>query len=104
MEKINNVNFLKGDFRNADVNEEIMIYFKNKIDVVMSDMAANTSGNKNLDAFRTGELCLESMHLSIKILNQNGIFLSKMFMGSTFKEIKEKEASSASRDCHKNNH
>ena len=90
MKKINNVNFLKGDFRNADVNEEIMIYFKNKIDVVMSDMAANTSGNKNLDAFRTGELCLESMHLSIKILNQNGIFLSKMFMGSTFKEIKEK--------------
>ena len=46
MEKINNVDFIKGDFRESKIYEKIMLYFNNKIDVVLSDMAANTSGNK----------------------------------------------------------
>ncbi len=37
-----------------------MYYFNNKIDVVLSDAAANTTGNKTLDSFRTGELCLNA--------------------------------------------
>ena len=53
-------------------------------------MAANTSGNKGLDSFRTGELCLKAMDLSTKILSSQGIFLSKIFMGSIFNEINEK--------------
>ena len=53
-------------------------------------MAVNTSGNKNLDSYKTGELCLKSMDLASKILNQNGVFLSKFFMGSIFQEIKVK--------------
>ena len=56
----------------------------------MSDMAHNTSGNKNLDSYKTGELCLNAMDLALKILNKDGIFLSKMFMGSIFTEINEK--------------
>ena len=52
-------------------------------------MASNTSGNKELDAYRTGELCLNSMNLSKEILRDNGVFLSKLFMGSVFKDIKE---------------
>jgi 23S rRNA (uridine2552-2'-O)-methyltransferase len=67
-----------------------MAYFNNKVDVVLSDMAANTTGNKALDSYRTGELCLNAMNLAKKILPQEGIFLSKIFMGSIFKEIDEK--------------
>ena len=52
-------------------------------------MASNTSGNKELDTYRTGELCLNGMNLSKKILQDNGVFLSKLFMGSIFKEINE---------------
>ncbi len=89
MEDIDNVNFIKGDFLNKDIVEKIKIYFKNKADVVLSDMASNTSGNKELDTYRTGELCLSAMNLSKKILHDNGVFLSKMFMGSIFKEINE---------------
>ena len=49
MEKINNVDFIKGDFLESNIIEKIILYFKDKIDVVLSDMAANTSGNKALD-------------------------------------------------------
>ena len=90
MEKIHNVDFINGDFCDVDVCKEIMLYFNNKIDVVLSDMAVNTSGNKELDSYRTGELSMNAMSLAEKILVPDGVFLSKIFMGSIFKEINEK--------------
>ena len=90
MEKIYNVDFLKSDITNSDTFSKIYSYFNKKIDLVISDMAENTTGNKNLDSYRTGELCLKAMDLALKILNQEGVFLSKLFMGPTFKEIDEK--------------
>ena len=90
MEKINNVDFIKGDFREDEIYEKIMVYFNNKADVVLSDAAENTTGNKTLDSYRTGELCINAMNLAKKILAKDGIFLSKIFMGSIFKEINEK--------------
>ena len=53
-------------------------------------MATNTSGNKALDSYKTGELCLKAMDLSTKILSLDGVFLSKIFMGSIFQEINDK--------------
>ena len=87
MEKIYNVDFIKGDFSEASTCKKIIFYFNNKVDVVLSDMAINTSGDKALDSYRTGELCLNAMNLSRKILSQDGVFLSKVFMGSIFQEI-----------------
>jgi cell division protein FtsJ len=90
MKKIENVDFLKGDLFDYEILEKIYTYFGKKIDVVVSDMAANTSGNKNLDSCRTGELCLKGMNLAQRILHKNGVFLSKVFMGSIFAEINKK--------------
>ena len=90
MEKINNVDFIQGDFQENEIYKKIFSYFKNKIDVVLSDMAANTTGNKTLDSYRTGELCLNAMSLAKEILSQDGVFLSKIFMGSIYDEINEK--------------
>lgn len=90
MKKIENVDFLKGDLFDNKILKKIYAYFGKKIDVVVSDMAANTSGNKSLDSYRTGELCLKGMNLAQKILHKNGIFLSKVFMGSIFVEINKK--------------
>ena len=90
MEKINNVDFLKGDFNEEKMKQKIIDYFNNNVDVVLSDAAANTTGNKALDSYRTGDLCLNAMNFAKKLLTKNGIFLSKIFMGSTFKEINEK--------------
>ena len=87
MEKINNVDFVNGDFRKEEIQNKIKSYFNNNIDTVLSDMAANTSGNKSMDSYRTGELCMKAMYLAKEILSNDGIFLSKIFMGSIFLEI-----------------
>ena len=89
MKEIDNVDFINGNFLDKDIFDKIRIYFESKVDIVLSDMASNTSGNKELDAYRTGELCLNAMNLSKKLLHNNGVFLSKLFMGSIFKEINE---------------
>ena len=54
-------------------------YFNNKIDVILSDMAINTTGNKSLDSYRTGELCINAMNLATNTLGKDGVFLSKIF-------------------------
>ena len=87
MAEIKNVDFIKGDISESEISKKILIHFNNKVDVVISDMAANTSGNKELDSFKTGELCLHAMDLAKKILKTEGVFLSKIYMGSIFKEI-----------------
>ena len=87
MEQIKNIHQIKGDFTDEIQQKKIMEYFGKKIHVVISDMAVNTTGNKNLDSLVTGELSLKALSFSSKILEINGIFLSKIFMGSTFNEI-----------------
>ena len=90
MQEIKNVDFINGDFFDEEIYKKINDYFKNKADVVLSDMAANTTGNKDMDSFRTGELCMKSMDLAKKILVTDGVFLSKIFMGNIFSEINDK--------------
>ena len=90
MEELDNVNFVKGDFLDKEIHSKISSFFDRKIDVLLSDMAANTTGNKNLDSFKTGELCLKAMDLAQNILHKDGVFLSKFFMGSIFQEINKK--------------
>ena len=90
MKKINNVDFINGDFREIEIFQKIVLYFDNKVDVVISDMAENTSGNKSLDSYRTGQLCLDAMDLATKVLSKEGVFLSKIFMGSIYNEINKK--------------
>ena len=88
MERIKNVDFINGDFYKSEIRGEIIRYFNNKkADVVLSDMAANTSGVKTLDSYRIGDLCLRAMDLAKEVLSKDGIFLSKIFMGSIFQEV-----------------
>ena len=87
IDPIDNVFQIKGDFTQISNQELIKNHFNSKIDVVLSDMAENTTGNKNVDAISTGELCKKAMFFAKEILNKNGIFVSKIFMGSSFKEI-----------------
>ena len=86
-EKIGNIHQIKGDFTDDRYKKEIIDYFGVKVDVVLSDLAVNTTGNKNLDSIYTGELCMEAMKFSKEILKSDGKFISKIFMGSTFNEI-----------------
>ena len=87
MVKIKNTIQIRGDFTEADVQNQIKAYLNKEADVVMSDMAVNTTGIKNVDSIQTGELCKEAMIFSKNVMSNKGFFLSKIFMGSSFNEI-----------------
>jgi 23S rRNA (uridine2552-2'-O)-methyltransferase len=87
MEEIENTIQIKGDFTTKDSQEKIKSYFRSKVDVVLSDMAVNTTGIKDIDAIYTGELCKEAMLFAKDILTKEGSFVAKIFLGSSFNEI-----------------
>jgi 23S rRNA (uridine2552-2'-O)-methyltransferase len=89
MSPIKNVNFYKSDIFEKKTKNKIRDFFNGKLEVIISDMAADTTGNKSLDSIRTNQLCLEILHLSPKVLVSSGVFVSKVFMGEDFDEIKK---------------
>ena len=89
MEQLKNVSFLQCNFLEESTKEKILKFFREKLDVVLSDMAANTTGNKSLDCIRTNQLCADVLEFSSKILKSNGVLVSKLFMGEDFLEVKE---------------
>ena len=88
MEPLKNVKFLKGNILDEKIKNEVIKYFMNNLDVVISDMAANTTGNKTLDSIRTNQLCAEVINFSKKTLKPKGVLVSKIFMGEDFIEVK----------------
>ena len=87
-EEIQGIKFIKGDFLSKEAKVSIQRYFNSNIDVILSDMASNTTGNKSLDCIRTNQLCIEILDFSKEILNKKGVVISKFFMGEEFQEIK----------------
>ena len=87
MEEIKNTVQIKGDFTEIDVQKKIKSFLNKKTDVIMSDMAVNTTGIKNIDSIQTGELCKEAMIFSKDLISDKGFFISKIFMGGSFNEI-----------------
>ena len=85
--KIDKVHQIIGDFTEEIAKQNIREYFNKKVDLVVSDMAVNTTGNKNLDSIVTGELCVDAMSFAKNQLNHKGKFISKLFMGSSFNEV-----------------
>ena len=88
MEPIENVNFLKGNILESQTKIKIMEYFKSDIDVIVSDMAADTTGIKSLDSIRTNQLCVDVINFSKNALKPKGVLVSKLFMGEDFLEVK----------------
>ena len=87
MEKIQGIIQIKGDFTEELIQNKIKSNLNKGADVVMSDMAVNTTGIKNIDSIQTGELCKEAMFFSKEVISEKGFFISKIFMGGTFNEI-----------------
>ncbi|WP_440933965.1 RlmE family RNA methyltransferase [Candidatus Pelagibacter sp.] len=87
MQPIGNSIQIQGDFTEEKTQEEIKKNINSKVDVVMSDMAVDTTGIKNIDSIQTGELCKEAMLFAKDLMKENGYFISKIFMGGTFNEI-----------------
>ena len=88
MEPIKNVKFLKSDISKENTKEIVIKHFNGKLDVIISDMAADTTGNKSLDSIRTNQLCSAVINFSKKILKPKGVLVAKLFMGEDFIEVK----------------
>ena len=88
MEPIKNVKFLKSNFLEIQTKNEVIKYFTFNLDLIISDMAADTTGNKSLDSIRTNQLCTDVINFSKKILKPKGVLVSKIFMGEDFLEVK----------------
>ena len=89
MEPIKDVRFLKGDILSNETKSAVKEYFKSDLDVILSDMAADTTGNKSLDSIRTNQLCADVINFSKETLKPKGILVSKIFMGEDFLEVKK---------------
>ena len=87
MEKIENSIQIKGDFTEKKTQDKIKGFFRSEVEVVLSDMAVNTTGIKDIDAIYTGELCKEAMLFSKDMLVKDGRFVAKIFLGTSFNEI-----------------
>jgi 23S rRNA (uridine2552-2'-O)-methyltransferase len=82
MDKIDNVFFYKKDFNETDFFDFVNNFFENtKVDLVLSDMAVNTTGNKDLDAIKTNSMALDVVNLSRVILKPKSSLLVKIFSG-----------------------
>lgn len=82
------VTFIQGDFREDDVYESLLSALAGRdVDVVMSDMAPNMSGNKGVDiprAMYLVDLCVE---LADQVLKPNGDLLMKVFQGEGYDQL-----------------
>ena len=87
MKKIDKSIQIIGDFTEKNLQNKIKGLFKSNVDVIISDMAVNTTGIKYIDAIYTGELCKEAMFFSKEILLKDGKFIAKIFLGTSFNEI-----------------
>jgi len=88
IEPIKNVKFLQGDIFEKKTKNEVIKYFNKNLDVIISDMAADTTGSKSLDSIRTNQLCSEVINFSKDTLKPKGVLVSKLFMGEDFIEVK----------------
>jgi 23S rRNA (uridine2552-2'-O)-methyltransferase len=88
MEPLEGVDFIQGDFREQAVMDQLYTLLDGApVNLVMSDMAPNMSGNKGVDqprAIYLGELALETAKT---VLTRDGVFLVKLFHGAGFEEF-----------------
>jgi 23S rRNA (uridine2552-2'-O)-methyltransferase len=88
MEPIEDVTFLQGDFREAEVLEQLETALNGRIvDVVVSDMAPNLSGIESSDAMRIVHLVELAVEFAQKHVKDDGALVVKLFHGSGYSQL-----------------
>ena len=92
MDPIAGVDFLQGDFREDVVLDALLTRINGpdllgKVDVVMSDMAANMTGNEAADSARSMYLVELALDMCQQVLKKNGSFVVKVFQGDGFEQF-----------------
>ncbi|MFB2538353.1 MULTISPECIES: 23S rRNA (uridine(2552)-2'-O)-methyltransferase RlmE [unclassified Acinetobacter] len=90
MDALPDVTFLQGDFREQAVFDELLNILNGRhVDLVISDMAPNTSGNRAVDQPRQIYLCELALDFAQKVLDEKGQMLVKVFQGTGFDEFRQ---------------
>lgn len=90
MDHLGGVTFIQGDFREENVFNQLLEMLQGRrVDVVISDMAPNTSGNSAVDQPRMIYLCDLALDFASKVLDEKGQFLVKVFQGEGFEEYRK---------------
>jgi len=85
MDSIAGVDFIQGDFTEENIFDELLKLIENRpVDLVISDMAPNLSGNKAVDQPAVMYLAELAVELAEKVLTINGVFIAKLFQGQGF--------------------
>ncbi|KAF8818836.1 RlmE family RNA methyltransferase [Rickettsia endosymbiont of Cardiosporidium cionae] len=115
MKPIEGVTFLKGDFYEINTQNLIKKHFNfSKIDLIISDMAENTTGHQTTDHIRIIDLCEHALVFALEMLKDNGHFICKIFRGcsensliellknnfKTIKYFKPKSSRKESNECY----
>ncbi len=88
MDALPEVEFVRGDFRDDDVFEQLLeLVGDDGADLVMSDMAPNISGNKAVDQPRSMYLAELALDLARRVLRKGGSFVCKVFQGEGFDDF-----------------
>ncbi len=94
MKPIDGVHFKQIDFNEDEAKEFLMTALEGKADVVISDIAPNTTGNANVDHLQIMALVEQAYYFAIEVLRQGGTFVAKVRQGGTeanlLKEMKSK--------------
>jgi 23S rRNA (uridine2552-2'-O)-methyltransferase len=86
MDPIPGVTFIQGDFREQSVFDELFSQVNQKVDLILSDLAPNLSGNRTMDQPRVMHLCDIALEFTQLALKPGGSFLIKIFQGAGFSE------------------
>ena len=90
MDTLENVTFIQGDFREQEVFDKIMSEVAGKpVDVVLSDMAPNTSGFAAVDQPRMIYLCELAVDFAEQVLEEGGTLVIKVFQGEGSDELRK---------------
>ena len=84
---IENIIIVKKDIYDNDFNLFLQKYFSDGIDVIISDAAPSTTGNKFGDHIKSMELCKRSFDIAINFLNKGGFLVLKIFDGKEMTEL-----------------
>ena len=90
MPPIEDVSFIQGDFTEDRILEELLEVIQGGVvDLVISDMAPNLSGVKDIDQPRSIYLVELALDFAVRVLNQNGVLVVKCFEGDGIDDIRE---------------
>src|SRR6478736_9107917 len=87
MDQLPGVKILQLDFLDPSAPAQLMEAVGGTPDLVVSDMAAPTTGHHRTDHLRTMHLCEAAAQFAIEVLNEGGHFLAKTFQGGTENEL-----------------